>query len=307
MLNKIKKGEIIDVVAPSSLCSIEILEYISCILKEKGIIARINGIIKDNCHSKNNRIFDPIEAFEVFKESLLSTDSSIVWALRGGYGASRIVDYMHKLKKPKVEKTFIGYSDSTALHLFLNSKWNWNTIHGAMLASNSEIGKKFSIVNNKNTSINSVIEILNEPKYSYKLSSFAKNTASVDIQGRVVGGNISVLVSSIGTKNSPNLEDAILFLEEINEPEYKIERMLYQMLQSGILAKAIAVVFGDCISKIKNNTENNIDSSLIKDFIKRLDIPCFTIKNMGHGDINVPIVFNKIHHIKNNNLILDYE
>src|SRR6185437_16010901 len=125
----LKRGDLVDVVAPGFGLSEDRLQGAVRFLHDIGLQARVpRDILGDDvvCAQK-----DAIR-LEHLKAAILAQDSRAVWCLRGGYGLIRLIDSVAKIKKPRA-KLFVGYSDAVTLHNFLNQFWKWPTLHGPLL------------------------------------------------------------------------------------------------------------------------------------------------------------------------------
>lgn len=207
-----------------------------------------------------------------------------ILCLRGGYGSARLlpkIDFKHIKKNPKF---FCGYSDVTALHLAIFKKTGLITFHGPTLLS--LFGKKsfsqFSFGSFKKAARGSsrTEDISKGYPAKLKVVPISKGKAT----GTLIGGNLAVLNSLIGTPWFPSLKGAILFLEDVNEPPYKVDRMLTQLLTSGALkgVKGIALgIWTGC------EGEKKFSQSLIEIFKERLSplkVPvCYGLP-FGHID-----------------------
>lgn len=223
--------------------------------------------------------------FALLKKALYDdSKDTVVWSLRGGYGSARIIDKLKKLPKPKHKKLVIGYSDITALHLFLSQHWQWQTIHGSGL-----------------------LEILNpgkDPKNFEKIADIVDkriNTAEINqlkplndqalkskkITGRLTGGNLSLIQTSIGTSWQIKAANKILFLEDVGEKGYKIDRALHHLKQRGLLKNVKAIVFGE----FADSRDSYVNLALER-FAAEINIPVFKSNQFGHGRKNYPLVYN---------------
>ena len=157
------------------------------------------------------------------KAALADPVADIIWLLRGGYGLTRLIPDLFFMEIPRKEKLFIGFSDGTALHVFLNQAWNWTSIHGAgaLQITKNTVGAQ---------TIEKTLRLLKEGYHSNFLPSLtpandkAKKMSS--LKGTLVGGNLCLLTCSLGTNWQINASDKILFLEEIDERGYRVDRML---------------------------------------------------------------------------------
>lgn len=217
-----------------------------------------------------------------FKDALLDKSSNVIWSLRGGYGSAKLIDELALLTKPEHEKFFIGYSDITALHLFISQKWGWKTIHGAGIAEileskdESNFAKLADIIDGKLSQL--IINGL------LPLNPAAKN--SHNISGTLTGGNLTIVQTSIGTIWQMRAAHKIVFLEDRGFKDYQLDRTLYHLKQAELLKDVVAVVFGDFDDSSSGSLK------VLSDFASSLDIPVFKCNKFGHGKINYPIVYN---------------
>lgn len=226
---------------------------------------------------------------EQLKNALYSP-SKAIWCLRGGYGSMRLIPFLKKIKPPKTPKLFIGFSDITALHLFLSQEWKWPVIHGRNFAQMSVdlkktpdrkllaqiiFGKKIDKTFKNLTPLNEVARINNK------------------ISATVTGGNLRIIQSSLGTPWEINTKGKILFLEDVGERGYSIDRMLEQLIQADILRKGPkAVVFGDFTDGNERDGSNLILNAL-KRFAQKVSYPVLQGLPAGHSEeCNFPIPFN---------------
>lgn len=232
-------------------------------------------------------------------ESLNDNEHKIIWALRGGYGSMRIIPKLLTIAKPSYEKILIGYSDITALHLFLSQNWGWYTIHGVV---GKEITEKFDP---KNLEI--IVSLLNREGYEVKIPIDSQlNKIKFDnLNGKLSGGNLAIIQNSIGTSWELDSKDKIIFLEDVNEEGYKVDRMLEHLKQSGVLKGARAVIFGDFGEK--ENANSSVKDALMR-FANNINIPVFKTKYFGHGYHNYPLVYNAVAKIiiNSNGMLLTY-
>jgi muramoyltetrapeptide carboxypeptidase len=291
---KIQKGDIVDIIAPAGFSGPERLVKAVAELSKWGLVARTNIDFSSfhPYHSDEDEV-----RFNDLKNALYS-DSKIIWCLRGGYGSARLLEKLSKLKKPKTSKILIGYSDITALHLFLNQKWGWTSIHGPMITSfsDAQFDKKcLSEIKNLLTS--------NKDQKEFKLIPLnpLAETLKTKISGDLIGGNLAIVQSLIGTKFQLKAKDNIVFLEDVNEKGYQIDRMLNHLLMSGDLAKAKAIVLGDFSGGDESGGENYVAFALTR-FALVQKIPVYRSSEFGHGKTNRPLVCGKKYSILKNRM-----
>ncbi|MDZ7881128.1 MAG: LD-carboxypeptidase [Saprospiraceae bacterium] len=208
-----------------------------------------------------------------------------VWCIRGGYGVTRIlpkVDFKLIKKNPKI---FIGYSDITALHVAIHQKTGLVTFHGPVGTSDYTAFTKPNVLN-----------VLTNPTPQYKLVHSEENLKKESnlfkpevikagkCRGQLIGGNLSLLSALDGTPFAlGNLKGKILFMEDIDERPYRIDRMLTQMLQSHDLTKLAGIalgVFEGCNPKPDENSLSLIEC--LKDRLGNLGIPVIYGLSFGH-------------------------
>ena len=207
-----------------------------------------------------------------------------VWCVRGGYGVSRLlpnVDFGLIKKNPKI---FVGYSDITALHLAISQNCGLVTFHGPVAASTYSDYTK-----------NHVVNVLMNPSAPYKIELSPDNVAKESnlfkteiitkgkCRGKIVGGNLSLLTALAGTPFAlRNVKGKILFIEDVGELPYRVDRMLTQLRQSVDLHSLAGIalgVFEDCNPK-NSDSQSLID--VVKDRLGDLKIPVIYGLSFGH-------------------------
>lgn len=223
------------------------------------------------------------------KQALSDPSIDVVWLLHGGYGLTRLIPQLLKIEKTPKDKLFIGFSDGTALHVFLNQVWNVPTLHGpcAIQIAKNQVGSQ---------TIKETLAILREGFSTYTpplLRPFnQKAKASPSLKGALVGGNLCILQSSLGTKWQINPSGKIVFLEDVDERGYRIDRMLVQLQQANIFKDVKAIVFGDFIGGKEPNGASLV-LPVLQRFANHIDLPVFHLPNCGHGEENFPLPFNR--------------
>ncbi len=213
-------------------------------------------------------------------------------SLRGGYGAARILnllDYKMIRRHPKI---FIGYSDITSLHSALQKKVNLISFHAPMAAAlAADDLPEFTRA--------SFLRTMMEAKAAGSIcAGYEKKPVSIlrrgVATGRLVGGNLSVLCASIGTPFQPLFKGRILFFEDVGERPYRLDRMLTQLLNSGILQQVAGVAVGvntDCEEKKtpRAGDFNQSSADVIAERLSSLKIPVVTGLPFGHVALNATL------------------
>jgi muramoyltetrapeptide carboxypeptidase len=159
-----------------------------------------------------------------------------IWCLRGGYGIMRILPEIDYDALSRTPKAIIGFSDITALHAAVQRKCRLVTYHGP---HSREALSDFS----RDSLRRAVIEQTD----SCGVAPSAREINAGVAEGRLVGGNLALLASLCGTPFAPDLSDGILIIEDIDEPVYRIDRMLQQLKLAGAFNGCRAIVFGECV------------------------------------------------------------
>jgi muramoyltetrapeptide carboxypeptidase len=277
-------GDVIDLVAPASPSPLEGLNNGIRLIEENGFHARVpENLIKPDvffASTLKNQL-------EQLKTAIYS-DSKMLWSLRGGYGSMRLIPYMRKWKKPKQTKIFMGFSDVTALQLFLTQEWGWPVLHGRNISAMN--------LDKSSKDRNEVLDILTGKKDELvfkglkPMNELAKKMKS--IKAPLTGGNLKLLQTSIKTTWELDARGKILFMEDVGERGYAIDRMLEQLWQAGIINKGPkALVLGDFIEG-EEKDGRDLTGVALQRFADRAPYPVYRGIKCGHGDVNFSLPFN---------------
>lgn len=196
----------------------------------KGVVRRSDLLCSSDLTSR---------VLELKKAFMAKSDGDVVWALRGGYGAQEILPHLKK-SDFKSKKTYIGFSDGTSIHYYLNKNLGISSVHGPHA---NAVFQKFT-EGNINSKISALLEDLHSYSDVFKGLKLLNKPKVKSLNANVIGGNLTTLVSILGTKFDKGTSGDILFLEEVDEPAYKVNRLLVHMDQAGFLNGVKAVVFG---------------------------------------------------------------
>lgn len=209
--------------------------------------------------------------------------------IRGGYGTPRILDLIDYEMIKENPKVFVGYSDITALHIAFNQKANLVTYHGPMAASDM-IGN-FSDFSRDNL----YRAIMNNEPMGKISNPEGEEIVTINggiAEGTIIGGNLSLIVDTIGTPFEIDVKGKILFIEEIGEEPYNIDRMLNQLRLSGKLHEASGIILGDFNNcEAGKHDENLTLEQVINDHIKPIGKPTIYNLQAGHCEPMVTLPF----------------
>lgn len=270
----LKIGDTIGIIAPSSPFSKYSLEEIEIGFKDlgykvkfgKSLIRRYKGYLSGE---------DKIRAKDI-EDMFLDKEVSGIICIRGGYGTPRILDMIDYDIIRSNPKFFVGFSDITALHVAFNQKANLATIHGVMAGS---------VLEWDSFTYKSLLDSIN---MSHKLEiSNPRNEKIITIsngscEGKLIGGNLSLLVSTIGSKYEVNTKGKIIFIEEIGESIYKIDRMLTQLGLAGKFDDCEGIIFGDFCDCQKDDDDEFTIEEILKDRVEKYNKPCIYNLKSGH-------------------------
>lgn len=202
-------------------------------------------------------------------------DESIaaIWAARGGYGSMRLLSRL-RWSKPK---WLVGFSDITALHVSLQ-KLGWSSVHGPVV---TQLGRQPA-------SVMEHLASLLEGQLAPALKGNRAITAGV-AEGRLLGGNLSVLTSLVGTPWMPDFRGAIVLLEDVGERPYRIDRMLTHLSLAGVFEGIAGLALGewtDCEEKGAAYSSTDV----LAEWAARFQVPCVGGFPIGHGAVNEPVV-----------------
>lgn len=210
-------------------------------------------------------------------------DVKAIFAVRGGWGAARALPFVDWDVVRTNPKFLIGYSDITALHMAIAAKGGAVTLHGPNASS---AWGKASVESFKGIAFDAATPLFENPKATEdRLVQRRWRTIKIrggKAQGQLLGGNLTVLTALAGTPYLPDFTGAILFLEDIDEAEYRIDRMLTQLGQAGVLKGLAGVVFGQCTNCRNSEGSSFTLNSILRQHFEPLGIPAFEGAWFGH-------------------------
>lgn len=281
----LKVGDTVAIVAPSGILknmNNEVEQSIA-LLKSWGL----HTVVGKHMYNKADHFAGTDdERCEDFQNALDDPTISAIWCARGGYGTVRILDKLDYTKFKKNPKWIIGYSDITALHNQIHNE-GYQSIHALMCVS---FTKDLEDIKEAITTFKSTI--FGNP-VNYTLEGSEYNRAG-KAEGQLVGGNLSVLHTMLGSKTSLEMSGKILFIEDVGEYKYHIDRMLQSLKRAGYFDNCNGLIVGD-ISKIRKNTTlwGTSVEQLVLDALADYDFPIAFNMPAGHEKDNRAMVLGK--------------
>jgi muramoyltetrapeptide carboxypeptidase len=203
-------------------------------------------------------------------------DVQVVVALRGQYGMSRLLPHIDFDRMTDSGKIFVGFSDITAFHMGLYARRGTLSYAGPMFAGD------FGAVEPVDFTLDDFWRCLAGPTHT--VAGQGQGNPSLDVAGTVWGGNLAMIMSLVGTQHFPAIDGGILFLEDIAEHPYRIERMLLQLMQAGVLARQRAIVLGDFYGYRLAPADNGYDFENMLAYL-RATLPCPVLTGLEFGHI----------------------
>lgn len=277
-LSPIAAGATIGVVAPAGPAASERIEAIAPWLAARGFRTKIFP----GCHENDGYLAgsDARRAADLHA-AFADTEVAAIICMRGGYGSARLLDLLDYEVIREQAKPFVGYSDISSLHIAFNQRARLQTIHAPMMTSDF-------VINEDAASADALFAMLTGGIGAGMALTVAgmqlQTLAGGRAQGRLTGGNLCVLCASLGTPYAIDATDAILFMEEVGEAPYKVDRMLTQLRHAGVLDAARGFVIGSF-------SDAEDAQAVIAEFLAPLGKPVLSGFQAGHCVPNYPLPF----------------
>lgn len=276
----LEKGDLVKIVSPASIINPEFVEGATRALSEAGFRVEVAphalqkfGSYAADCES---RLAD-------IREALLNPDVRAVLCSRGGYGCVQLLEGLSMLNLRDDPKWLIGFSDVSALHGLMASQ-NIASVHSSMAKALAEKGLDFApnqallhlLTTGHMVEVNSEAHPYNRPG---------------EAEGTLLGGNLAVIQALLDTPFNTLRPESILFIEDIAEPIYKVERIFYQLRLSGILSNIKGLIIGQ-FTEYRPDANYTSMYDMINDVLGNTDYPVMFNAPIGHVDYNMPILHN---------------
>ncbi|MCR1975736.1 LD-carboxypeptidase [Clostridium sporogenes] len=281
LLKHLNKGDTIGIVSPASPIEKDVVLKNIQILKDLGFNIKLGTHIYDKCGYLSGK---DIDRAKDLMDMFIDPSIDMILCSRGGYGSMRILPYLDFNIIKNNPKIFGGFSDITILLNYITSKCDFTTFHCPMLSSD---------FNNMYTLKSFLKPLMNDfPSYEISNPNFVPLLSKTNdiAEGELVGGNLSLICSTLGTPYEIDTVDSILFLEEISEPPYKIDRMLTQLILSGKIKSCSGLILGQFSNcNINNRGEGFSLDEVILDRLLPSNKPIIANLMSGHCDPNLTL------------------
>lgn len=273
---KLKKGDTVAIIAPSSPVTKEQADSCKKLVEDMGYKVKMGKCTYLSIHGYSAGTGE--EKAKDINEMFADQEVRAIWCIRGGDTSSHAmdkIDYEAVRKNPKV---FVGYSDITNLHVNFNQKCDLITFHGPMVKSNMlnnfDDFTKESFEKALNMEDELILENPEGESFKVMIEGYA--------EGTVVGGNLALLTSMIGTPYEVDTKGKILFIEDVDESVERLDRMMYQLKYSNKLKDASGIIFGDFTDCINNRDKSYTTIEMLKDVLADFEKPVMYNIKSGH-------------------------
>lgn len=276
----LQKGDVVAIVSTARKISREEIKPAIDLLTSWGLVPKIGNTIGNECHQFSGT--DIARAKDI-QTMLDDEEVKAIWCARGGYGTIRIIDLLDFEQFKKQPKWIIGYSDVTVLHLHIHNM-GIKSIHATM---------PINVKTNTPEALNSLKQVLFEGAYSLRYEDMSNSYNRLGIaQGTMIGGNLSIVYSVLGSKTSITTKNKILFIEDLDEYLYHIDRMLMNMKRNGYFEDLVGLVVGGMTDMHDNAIPFGKNAKeIILDVLKEYNFPiCFDYP-AGHIHNNTSLIF----------------
>ena len=219
------------------------------------------------------------ERYDDLSRALLDPTVRAVICSRGGYGVVHILDKLSRLPLADDPKWVAGFSDISALHALMASK-GIASIHSSMTAH-----IMLGLDDPDNAALIRILEG-ERPAYTFPAHQYDRQGIA---DGTLLGGNVAVLAELIGTPYDIMQSDTILFIEDVDEPIYKIERQLYQLKLRGVLSQLRGLIVGQ-FTEYKADSNHSSMEAMVRDMVAEYSYPVAYNVPIGHVDHNIPLI-----------------
>lgn len=292
----LKKGDTIAIVSPARAIESEKVKPAIRFFEKHGL----NVVVGKHTYNVHNQMAGTdTEKAEDIQAFIDDPKIRAILSTRGGYGCVRIIDKLNLTPLAEQKKWFVGYSDVTVFHSHILQNHNTPTVHGTMPVNISDDPSPEEKETNK-----TLIDALMGANLCYDIAPHALSIAG-DAQGILVGGNLSMLYSLCGSDSDIDTQGKILFIEDLDEYLYHIDRMMMNLKRTGKLNQLAALVVGG-MSDMNDNAIpfGKTAEEIILEHAQEFEYPIYFGFQAGHQKVNVAMRFGMHAEIKDNQLLL---
>lgn len=270
----LQKGDIVALASPARFIEEEILKIAEKVFNQYGLQLRMDADLLARHHQFAGNDQHRAAHFQ----RLLNDDTvKAIVCSRGGYGSLRLIDQLDFSHFSRHPKWIAGYSDITVFHAHLQQVLGIKSLHSTM---------PVNFENNSIDSITSLMDCLSGNKPSYAVDPHPMNIAGI-ASGELIGGNLSILYSLVGSQSFPDMRGKILFIEDVDEYLYHLDRMLVSLKRAGVFRQLAGLVVGG-LTQMNDNTVpfGNTAESIVLEHVAEYRFPVCMGFPAGHLNDN---------------------
>lgn len=287
---RLKPGDAAGLIAPASSDNEPLhLEAAQNTVRGMGLMPKLGRHVSDRYGYLSGTDRDRAADIE---EMFANPEVRAIFVIRGGWGSARLLSLIDWDLVRAHPKLLIGSSDATALLLAISARTRFASIHAP------NVGNRWDAISWTSfwrlafageAPLLAQAEGPDLPLDRWRTTTIRSGKA----RGRLLGGNLTVLSTLMGTSWLPDFEGAILFLEDVGEAEYRIDRMMNQLALAGVLGKVAGVIFGQCIrcNSVRPDYAGFTVPEIIDQYLSVLQVPSFSGANVGHvsNQLSLPV------------------
>lgn len=274
--DKLKKGHTVGIIAPSSPVTREEADLCKKLVEDMGYKVKMGKCTYRSIHGYSAGTGE--ERAKDINQMFADKDVKAIWCIRGGDTSSHVMDKLDYKMISKNPKIFVGYSDVTNLHVNFNQRCNLVTFHGPMVKSNMLNDFDDFTKESFEKALNMEDELILYNPEGEDFKVMAKGYA----EGTIVGGNLALLTSMIGTPYEIDTKGKILFIEDVDEAVRRLDRMMYQLKYSNKLNEAEGIILGEFIDCVNTRDESYTVYEMLKDVLADYKKPVMYNIKSGH-------------------------
>lgn len=298
-MEKLKDGNKIAILSPASIINPAYVTGAVETLRHWGVDSDIKAHALGRHGSFSGT---PVERLADLRDALYDPEVKVILCSRGGYGCVHLLPELDMIlteltREGRSPKLLVGFSDISALHA-LWGKYGWPSIHASMTKHLALAGPEDEL----NLALLSLLKGTEEQPCltfptGFSGSEYGRRSRTGETEGIVTGGNMAVLGGLIGTEFNPIRPGAILLMEDIAEPIYKVERILCQLRLAGIFDQLAGIVVGQFTDYAAPSADHADMYAMIDRFLDGMDIPVAMDVPIGHIERNHPLILNRRVHL----------
>jgi len=280
-LQNLQKGDVISLISTARKVSKEELNFAVNLLESWGLKISYG----ENIFQEEHQFAGSVEQrTQDLQEAINDENVKAILFVRGGYGSVQVVDYIDWSIFQKTPKWMIGFSDITVFHSHIHQDFGIPTLHAAM---------PITFAKNTKSSLENLRKVVFGERVSYQIEAHPFNRTGL-AEADIVGGNLSILYSLLASESQMNTDGKILFIEDLDEYLYHIDRMMQALKRAGMLKNLAGLIIGGMSDMNDNSIPFGRSSEeIIRDVVSEYKYPVAFGFPAGHIDDNNPIVFGE--------------